>query len=173
MICRWTSAVNSRLFPTVGFQIITERGSTADSPCRGRTLDPTRGKTYASPGGIQHVSSAGKFQGAHLSVFRLRAARRVGARNSFRRPRRESTLLRNEFRAPKKLRCAQFQVRFVPADQVRGRSCGNRITSRMLSWPRSIMHNRSIPTPMPPAGGIPCSRATRKSSSSFCCSPPA
>ena len=24
-----------------------------------------------------------------------------------------------------------------------------------------------------PAGGIPCSRATRKSSSNFCCSPPA
>lgn len=54
-----------------------------------------------------------------------------------------------------------------------GFNCGNRITSRMLSWPRSIMHRRSMPMPMPPAGGMPCSRATRKSSSSFCCSPPA
>ena len=54
-----------------------------------------------------------------------------------------------------------------------GFSCGNRITSRMLSWPRSIMHRRSMPMPMPPAGGMPCSSATRKSSSSFCGSPPA
>ena len=54
-----------------------------------------------------------------------------------------------------------------------GFNCGNRITSRMLSWPRSIMHRRSMPMPMPPAGGMPCSSATRKSSSSFCCSPPA
>jgi len=54
-----------------------------------------------------------------------------------------------------------------------GFSCGNRITSRMLSWPRSIMQRRSIPRPMPPAGGMPCSSAIRKSSSSFCFSPPA
>ena len=54
-----------------------------------------------------------------------------------------------------------------------GFNCGNRITSRMLSWPSSIMHKRSMPMPMPPAGGMPCSSATRKSSSSFCCSPPA
>ena len=54
-----------------------------------------------------------------------------------------------------------------------GFSCGNRMTSRMLSWPSSIMHRRSMPMPMPPAGGMPCSRATIKSSSSFCCSPPA
>ena len=54
-----------------------------------------------------------------------------------------------------------------------GFNCGNRITSRMLSWPSSIMHRRSMPMPMPPAGGMPCSSATRKSSSSFCCSPPA
>ena len=54
-----------------------------------------------------------------------------------------------------------------------GFNCGNKITSRMLSWPSSIMHNRSMPMPMPPAGGIPCSSAARKSSSIFCCSPPA
>ena len=54
-----------------------------------------------------------------------------------------------------------------------GFNCGNRITSRILSWPSSIMHSRSMPMPMPPAGGMPCSSATRKSSSSFCCSPPA
>src|ERR1043165_362130 len=54
-----------------------------------------------------------------------------------------------------------------------GFNCGKRITSRMLSWPRSIMQRRSMPMPMPPAGGMPCSRATRKSSSSFCGSPQA
>src|SRR5438132_64091 len=43
----------------------------------------------------------------------------------------------------------------------------------MLSWPSSIMQRRSMPIPMPPAGGMPCSSATRKSSSSFCRSPPA
>ena len=29
-----------------------------------------------------------------------------------------------------------------------GFNCGNRITSRMLSWPSSIMHRRSMPMPM-------------------------
>src|SRR5262249_42072617 len=49
------------------------------------------------------------------------------------------------------------------------RSCcrcsGNRITSRMLGEFVSSITSRSIPTPSPPAGGIPCSRADRKSSS--------
>ena len=54
-----------------------------------------------------------------------------------------------------------------------GFNCGNKITSRLLSCPSNIMQSRSMPMPMPPAGGIPCSRATKKSSSNFCCSPPA
>jgi hypothetical protein len=33
-----------------------------------------------------------------------------------------------------------------------GFNCGKRITSRMLSWPRSIIQRRSMPMPMPPAG---------------------
>ena len=32
---------------------------------------------------------------------------------------------------------------------------GNKITSRMLSAPVSIMTSRSMPSPMPPAGGMP------------------
>ena len=47
---------------------------------------------------------------------------------------------------------------------------GNRITSRMLSAPVSIITRRSIPMPKPPAGGMPYLRALRKSSSTFCCS---
>src|SRR5512144_2447672 len=31
-----------------------------------------------------------------------------------------------------------------------GLSCGNRMTSRILSWPSSIMQRRSMPRPMPP-----------------------
>ncbi len=55
---------------------------------------------------------------------------------------------------------------------LRPSTVGTGITSRMLSrWPSNIMHRRSMPMPMPPAGGMPCSSATRKSSSSFCCSP--
>src|SRR6266404_7818633 len=53
------------------------------------------------------------------------------------------------------------------ARHVCGRINGNRITSRMLSAPVSIMTRRSIPMPIPPAGGMPCSSASRKSSSSF------
>ncbi len=46
-----------------------------------------------------------------------------------------------------------------------GRSCGKRITSLMESAPRRIMARRSMPIPSPPAGGMPYSRARRKSSS--------
>src|SRR5437016_13919831 len=53
------------------------------------------------------------------------------------------------------------------ARHVCGRINGNRITSRMLSAPVSIMTRRSIPMPIPPAGGIPCSRPNRNSSSSL------
>ena len=42
---------------------------------------------------------------------------------------------------------------------------GKRMTSRMDSAPVRAITRRSIPTPMPPAGGIPYSRAVRKSSS--------
>jgi hypothetical protein len=35
------------------------------------------------------------------------------------------------------------------------------MTSRMLSWPSNIMQSRSMPIPIPPAGGMPCSRAIR------------
>src|ERR1019366_6734379 len=45
------------------------------------------------------------------------------------------------------------------ARHVCGRISGKRITSRMLSAPVSIMTSRSIPIPIPPAGGIPCSSA--------------
>ena len=45
---------------------------------------------------------------------------------------------------------------------------GKRITSRMLSAPLSIIISRSIPIPIPPAGGIPYRSAVRKSSSTFC-----
>jgi len=54
-----------------------------------------------------------------------------------------------------------------------GRSSGNRITSRIDSAPVSNMVSRSIPRPKPPAGGMPCSSATRNSSSTFCVSSPA
>src|ERR1035437_6296898 len=53
-----------------------------------------------------------------------------------------------------------------------GRNCGNKMTSRRLSAPVSIMTSRSIPMPMPPAGGMPCSSASRKSSSTFWASAP-
>jgi len=54
-----------------------------------------------------------------------------------------------------------------------GLSSGKRITSRIDSAPVNVMTRRSMPTPMPPAGGMPYSSAVRKSSSSFCCSSPA
>src|SRR5687767_4036698 len=60
------------------------------------------------------------------------------------------------------------EVEFV--HQVCGFISGNRITSRMLSAPVSIMSNRSTPIPMPPAGGMPYFSAFKKSSSSLCCS---
>ena len=49
----------------------------------------------------------------------------------------------------------------------RGRSMGKRITSRIDRWPDSSIVRRSMPIPSPPVGGIPCSTATRKSSSSL------
>ena len=42
-----------------------------------------------------------------------------------------------------------------------GRMAGKRITSRMEGWPVSSMSSRSTPTPSPPVGGIPYSRARR------------
>jgi hypothetical protein len=54
-----------------------------------------------------------------------------------------------------------------------GLSSGNKITSRIDSAPVSSMVSRSIPRPNPPAGGIPCSSASRNSSSIFCVSSPA
>ena len=63
-------------------------------------------------------------------------------------------------------------ARRTPA-QLPGRNCGKSITSRMLSAPVSRMQRRSMPTPMPPAGGMPCSSASRKSWSMFCFSSPA
>ena len=41
----------------------------------------------------------------------------------------------------------------------------NRMTSRIVVWPVSNITSRSMPTPSPPVGGMPCSRAKRKSSS--------
>src|SRR5205807_9554122 len=49
-----------------------------------------------------------------------------------------------------------------------GLNSGNRITSRMDSAPVSSMVSRSIPSPKPPAGGMPCSSASKNSSSTFC-----
>ena len=40
-----------------------------------------------------------------------------------------------------------------------GRMCGNSSTSRMLAWFVSSMTVRSMPMPMPPAGGMPYSSA--------------
>jgi hypothetical protein len=54
-----------------------------------------------------------------------------------------------------------------------GRSNGNKITSRMDSAPVSSIVSRSIPRPKPPAGGMPCSSASKNSSSIFCFSSPA
>ena len=47
----------------------------------------------------------------------------------------------------------------------RGRSVGKRMTSRMCVWSVRSMTSRSTPMPRPPVGGIPYSRARRKSSS--------
>ena len=52
-------------------------------------------------------------------------------------------------------------------------SWGKRTTSRMVGAPVSIMMRRSMPMPMPPAGGMPCSRARTKSWSISWASPPA
>ncbi len=40
-------------------------------------------------------------------------------------------------------------------------SCGNRITPRIDGWLVSNITRRSMPTPSPPVGGIPYSRASR------------
>ena len=45
------------------------------------------------------------------------------------------------------------------------RIAGKRITSRRLFAPVSIITSRSIPTPTPPVGGIPCSSASANASS--------
>ena len=50
-------------------------------------------------------------------------------------------------------------------DHFSGLSCGNKITSRMEVELVKSITSRSIPIPSPPAGGIPYSRAQRKSSS--------
>ncbi len=42
-------------------------------------------------------------------------------------------------------------------------SSGNSTTSRIVGAPVSIITSRSIPMPMPPAGGMPCSRVSMKS----------
>ena len=47
-----------------------------------------------------------------------------------------------------------------------GLSIGKRITSRMFGWSVSTIISLSIPSPTPPVGGMPYSRARRKSSSS-------
>src|SRR4029453_12061395 len=52
----------------------------------------------------------------------------------------------------------------LPRGQSCGRCSGNRMTSRMLDTSVSSINNRSMPSPSPPAGGIPCSSAVRKSS---------
>lgn len=62
-----------------------------------------------------------------------------------------------------------FNRHYLPNNS--GFNSGNKIASRILSRRRNIMHRRSMP--MPSAGGKPCSSVTRKSSSDFCCSPPA
>ena len=54
-----------------------------------------------------------------------------------------------------------------------GLSSGNNITSRIDSAPVNNIANRSMPMPKPPAGGIPCSSASKNSSSIFCVSSPA
>ena len=46
-----------------------------------------------------------------------------------------------------------------------GRSSGKAMTSLMVAESVSSMISRSMPMPMPPVGGMPCSRAVRKSSS--------
>ena len=44
---------------------------------------------------------------------------------------------------------------------------GTRMTSRIVRRSVSSMTSRSMPMPRPPVGGMPCSRATRKSSSTI------
>lgn len=62
------------------------------------------------------------------------------------------------------VRCNVFHVPFIPDENgvqpfghhvSVGLISGNKITSRMLCAPVSIMTSRSIPSPMPPAGGMP------------------
>lgn len=52
----------------------------------------------------------------------------------------------------------------------RGRCSGNRITSRIEETLARSMTSRSMPIPSPPAGGMPYSSATIKSSSYMCAS---
>ncbi len=50
------------------------------------------------------------------------------------------------------------------------RRAGNSTTSRIECTPARTISNRSIPSPRPPVGGMPCSSARRKSSSKGCAS---
>ena len=69
----------------------------------------------------------------------------------------------------KNRRFAQYLNRRLmsPSTYFCRRICGKRITSRIASAPVRIIIRRSMPTPIPPAGGIPYSRAVRKSSSTL------
>ena len=52
---------------------------------------------------------------------------------------------------------------FFPFPSLSGFIVGNKITSRIVSLPVKSITKRSIPIPIPPAGGIPYSKASTKS----------
>jgi hypothetical protein len=62
--------------------------------------------------------------------------------------------------------CGRVCAGFDPGAYTRqSRIAGKSTISRIEWWPVIRRTNRSMPTPMPPVGGMPCSRAWTKTSS--------
>ena len=80
--------------------------------------------------------------------------------------------LRNKESITELFRTISNKIGDRPGGYTRIIKLGKRMVSRMLSAPVRRMIRRSIPKPIPPAGGMPCSSAVRKSVSMSCCSSP-
>jgi hypothetical protein len=104
-----------------------------------------------------------RFFGADGSLQGVAAGNRSGTRVG-----RRGVLLRERGRGRSITVAAKTIRRLAPTPLALGqasRMAGNRTTSRMLVRPVSSITRRSMPIPMPPVGGMPCSSASTYASS--------
>ena len=141
-------------------KIRTRSRSQSVSSLRSMTRDAARRKKIRRRHHAERVTPGNGDFGEEFQLTRSRLPRHDSERR-----RRAGIFAAVSLRvAQEKVSCAQSRF---------GLSSGKRMTSRIDSAPVRSIVRRSTPRPNPPAGGIPCSSARRKSSSSFCVSSPA